>query len=1026
LSATTNKQESLLNQSVLEHLINFESLTASLGAVHRTVAHRRETFIRKKIKIKIMAKAASSSSSCSLKLRYTEEGDGLYGKAHFKLIGVREWPSTTLTARDLVDLLFDDGASIERLTSLRCLADNVSWQLQNDKYEWRVVSADQRWRLPSSSVFALYVHIGSPGKHSDTWVRRRVRSLKAQREQERAAALENRGDTLRQIESGLESLASLTESNCGDDAARRREARRVCTRRRGHNGAVTIARLKLLAHAVEKGWGRSVAVPLMRALRSLTLDGWQQRKPNGVLLHGPPGTGKSWLCEMVMRELTEGNEYVLFSGVAAQLNEKYVGEAEKRLKALADTARDNSDKLFFLFIDEVHGLASRQQASGGGGQSSGSSSSGKQDLLLSLLEIMTKHANIIFLFATNFLAALDPAFLRSKRVDVQILVPSSSFAQRQTYFDEHIEPLLGALADRAAAEQRSQLFAFWTTNFSKAQLATLRDRVQDDVSLGHVEAATRNDDDDDDDDEIDSECFWHFAGTDETRGDDDDGVPLSMADVEAHVVDIAQQGSEYTRALFDSVFRNTTTRSGRALSGYSDDHELLAWARSLHNVADDEVTGRIALFGRSGVVSFEGPSPRSDMASYAMRLDSDDRAIALTMRSLMSVLHPLDAVFVVDGTFRNKHERYLDEALDALLAECREMRGRCLIVIEYDDVVGMVVDSMQRTVTYSTSTTGSQALSSQTSLSFADTWNLSRTLSRTVGHSDARSLSRTESEQHGTSAVKGSQSGTTMQLSDSVARALALSDNWGRTRSMNASHTFGTSYTESRGSSHTKSSSRSASIGLGTFSVGASSGTSTTQSAGNAWGRSDNWTTGHSQGASSGGAHAKTTSVTGTTAQGSSASSSHQEGENKSSGLALQQANTSTTSDSESSALADTAGGSSGRSVAMGSSQSLALANSAGSNVTLGMRVQYPRAAHSLARLMSKINRKDDPSDPFLLNVFRVTEPPLLAAVSPLQPPLPEERAKSAVALEHAHPPAQVASSSVQPSAEVARLQAKQ
>jgi hypothetical protein len=216
---------------------------------------------------------------------------------------------------------------------------------------------------------------------------------------------------------------------------------------------VTAGAIAQLAAQVSDSHGPRVAKEIADTFAPLSQINWRSHRPTGVLFHGPPGTGKSTICKAILQKLAD-SEAILFSGVAAQLNEKYVGESEKRLRGMTDIANAYPNRLFWVFLDEVHGLAKKQTG--------GKTSDHKLDTLLSLLEVMAsqEHGNIIFLFATNFKEGLDAAFVRSKRVDRHILVPSLSWDQRVRFWENNMP----STTDFSVTD-----LAVMTTNFVVAQ-----------------------------------------------------------------------------------------------------------------------------------------------------------------------------------------------------------------------------------------------------------------------------------------------------------------------------------------------------------------------------------------------------------------------------------------------------------------------------------------------------------------------------------------------------------------------------
>ena len=151
------------------------------------------------------------------------------------------------------------------------------------------------------------------------------------------------------------------------------------------------------------------------------------RPPRGVLLHGPPGCGKTRLA---MAAAAQAN-VLLFVISGPELTSEYSGESEARLRgvfqAAQAAARGTGSGVggvgpgAVVFIDEIDALAPRRDASAGGAASSASVRCVTQ--LLTLLDGGgSQLEGIAVIAATNRVEALDPALRRPGRFDAEVAV----------------------------------------------------------------------------------------------------------------------------------------------------------------------------------------------------------------------------------------------------------------------------------------------------------------------------------------------------------------------------------------------------------------------------------------------------------------------------------------------------------------------------------------------------------------------------------------------------------------------------
>jgi cell division protease FtsH len=182
------------------------------------------------------------------------------------------------------------------------------------------------------------------------------------------------------------------------------------------------------------------------------------RIPKGVLLLGPPGSGKTLLARAIAGEA--GVPFFSISG--SDFVEMFVGVGASRVRDLFDQAKKSAPCI--IFIDEIDAVGRQRGAGLGGGHDE------REQTLNQLLVEMDgfdQNTGVILIAATNRPDVLDPALLRPGRFDRQIVVDRADVKGRQKILEVHArnKPLSKEVALEVLAKR--------TPGFSGADLENL-------------------------------------------------------------------------------------------------------------------------------------------------------------------------------------------------------------------------------------------------------------------------------------------------------------------------------------------------------------------------------------------------------------------------------------------------------------------------------------------------------------------------------------------------------------------------
>lgn len=151
------------------------------------------------------------------------------------------------------------------------------------------------------------------------------------------------------------------------------------------------------------------------------------KPPKGILLYGPPGSGKTLLAKAVANE----SKVNFISIKGPELMSKFVGESEKGVRKTFKRAKQTTPCI--VFFDEIDALAPRR----GSGIADSHVSERVISQILTEMDGLEELRGVVILAATNRIDLLDPALLRAGRFDQIFHVPSPDEEARLEIFKIH-------------------------------------------------------------------------------------------------------------------------------------------------------------------------------------------------------------------------------------------------------------------------------------------------------------------------------------------------------------------------------------------------------------------------------------------------------------------------------------------------------------------------------------------------------------------------------------------------------------
>ncbi|MFC4439454.1 MULTISPECIES: proteasome-activating nucleotidase Pan2 [Natrialbaceae] len=224
--------------------------------------------------------------------------------------------------------------------------------------------------------------------------------------------------------------------------------------------------------------------------------------PSGVLLHGPPGTGKTMLAKAVANE----TDATFIKMAGSELVRKFIGEGSRLVRDLFEMAREREPAI--IFIDEIDAVATTRTES----KTSGDAEVQRTMMqLLSEMDGFEARGDIRIIAATNRFDMLDRAILRPGRFDRLIEVPEPGHEGREQILAIHTRGM------NVADDVDFELLADETDGYSGAEIESLTTEAgmfairndRDEVHHGDFLEALEKIEDDDSSDVIASAGYFY-------------------------------------------------------------------------------------------------------------------------------------------------------------------------------------------------------------------------------------------------------------------------------------------------------------------------------------------------------------------------------------------------------------------------------------------------------------------------------------------------------------------------------------
>jgi len=202
--------------------------------------------------------------------------------------------------------------------------------------------------------------------------------------------------------------------------------------------------------------------------------------PNGMLLYGPPGCGKTFIAQKFAEEI----KYNYVEVKPSDLASIYVHGTQEKIGTLFKDAEENAPTI--IFIDEVDAILPSRE-----GDLSQSYASEVNEFLAQMTECHKR--GIFIIAATNRPEKIDPAILRTGRMDKVVYLPPPDLSARKAMFELHLKdrPVCNDLdLDKLAEATEYYVASDISFIVNEASRNALKERIT--ISQTHLESAVKN------------------------------------------------------------------------------------------------------------------------------------------------------------------------------------------------------------------------------------------------------------------------------------------------------------------------------------------------------------------------------------------------------------------------------------------------------------------------------------------------------------------------------------------------------